>query len=125
MIDPNYLETANDEIMVIVQIETREAVANVDAILAVDGIDACYIGPFDLSLSYGNSQPKWDDPDYLAAFDTVLAAAAKAGKPAGMFATSATIGWAKEKGFVLNTIDDSDDFLKNGALDALKKFRGQ
>ncbi|MBN2239452.1 MAG: hypothetical protein JW712_06745 [Dehalococcoidales bacterium] len=124
MLDPDYMTTANDEVMVIVQIETREAVKNVDDILAIEGIDACYIGPFDLSLSYGNLQPKWDDPDYLAAFDTVLAAAEKAGKPAGMFATSETISWAKDKGFVLNTIDDCDAFLKNGALLAIETFRG-
>ncbi len=125
MLDPDYLATANDELMVIVQIETREAVRNVDEILAVDGIDACYIGPFDLSLSYGHVQPKWDDAEYLAAFDTVLEAARRAGKPAGMFATSDTIGWAKEKGFILNTIDDSDAFLLKGAALALAKFRNR
>ena len=124
LFDPDYIYTANDEIMVIVQIETREAVNNVDEILAVDGIDACYIGPFDLSLSYGLVLPKWDDVEYLAAFDRVLEAANKAGKPAGMFAVSDNIQWAKEKGFVLNTVDDADAFLKKGAALALEKFRG-
>ena len=123
LFDPDYMYTANDEVMVIVQIETREAVNNVDEILAVDGVDACYVGPFDLSLSYGFVQPKWDDPEYLAAFDRVLEAADKAGKPAGMFAVSDNIQWAKKKGFVLNTIDDSDAFLKKGATLALEKFR--
>ncbi len=122
--DPDYMRTANDEILVIVQIETREAVDNVDEILAVDGIDACYIGPFDLAMSYGLGPPKWDDPEYLAAFDRVLGAANKAGKPAGMFATSANIQWAVEKGFVLNTVDDADSFLKRGANMALEEFRG-
>ena len=122
--DPNYLRTANDEILVIVQIETREAVDNVDEILVVDGIDACYIGPFDLAMSYGLGLPKWDDPEYLAAFDRVLEAADKAGKPAGIFATSANIQWAMEKGFVLNTVDDADAFLRRGASLALEKFRG-
>ncbi|MFC2039158.1 HpcH/HpaI aldolase/citrate lyase family protein, partial [Chloroflexota bacterium] len=124
LFDPDYMTTANKEVMVIVQIETREAVKNVDEILAVEGVDACYIGPFDLSLSYGFVQPNWQDADYLAAFDTVLAAAKKAGKPAGMFAVSENIKWAKEKGFVLNTIDDCDAFLKKGANLALDLFRG-
>lgn len=125
LVNPDYMETANREIMVIVQIETREAIGNVDEILAVEGIDACYIGPFDLSLSYGNLQPDWSDADYLAAFDTVLAAAKKAGKPAGMFATSENIQWAQEKGFVLNTVDDCDAFLRKGAELALEAFRGR
>lgn len=123
LFDSVYMQTANDEIMVIVQIETREAVKNVDEILSVEGVDACYIGPYDLSLSYGHLQPDWNDPDYLAAFDTVLEAARKAGKPAGMFATSDNIRWAKEKGFTLNTVDDCDAFLRKGAGLALEKFR--
>ena len=60
LFDPDYLQTANDEILVIVQIETKEAVSNVDDILSVEGIDACFIGPYDLSLSFGLSSPKWD-----------------------------------------------------------------
>jgi 2-keto-3-deoxy-L-rhamnonate aldolase RhmA len=124
LFDPDYMQTANKEIMIIVQIETREAVRNVYEILAVEGIDACYIGPYDLSLSYGHKlQPKWDDAEYLAAFDTVLEAAARAGKPAGMFATSENIRWAKKKGFTLNTVDDSDAFLQKGAKLALEEFR--
>jgi 2-keto-3-deoxy-L-rhamnonate aldolase RhmA len=123
LFDPDYMYTANDEIMVIVQIETREAVKNVDEILAVDGVDACYVGPFDLSLSYGAVLPEWDNPEYLAAFDRVLEAARKAGKPAGMFATSDNIQWAKKKGFVLNTVDDCDIFMKRGAQFALDTFR--
>ncbi len=124
MLDPDYMQTANDEIMIIVQIETRDAVKNIDEILSVDGIDACYIGPNDLCLSYGNIPPHWDNPEYLEAFDTVLEAADKARKPAGIFASSENIHWAKEKGFTLNTVDDSDTFMKNGAESALKAFRG-
>ena len=74
-------------------------------------------------LSYGNPQPVWDDKEYLAAFDRVLEAAKKAGKPAGMFAVSDNILWAKQKGFVLNTVDDADAFLKKGASLAVEKFR--
>jgi 2-dehydro-3-deoxyglucarate aldolase len=123
LFDPDYVYTANNEIMVIVQIETRQAVNNVDEILSVDGVDACYIGPFDLSFSYGLALPDWNNAEYLAAFDRVLEAAGKAGKPAGMFAVSDNIHWAKEKGFILNTIDDADAFLKKGASLALEKFR--
>lgn len=43
-----YLEQANDAILTILQIETREALESVDEIAAVEGVDALFIGPFDL-----------------------------------------------------------------------------
>ena len=123
LFDPDYLQTANDEILVIVQIETRKAVSNVDDILSVEGIDACFIGPYDLAMSFGLGSPKWDDPEYAGAFDRVLEAANKVGKPAGIFTTHENIRWAVEKGFILNTVDDADIFLRRGATLALNKAR--
>ncbi len=124
LFDPDYPKTANDEILVVVQIETRKAVSNIDDILSVKGIDACYIGPWDLALSFGFYGPQWDNPQYIEAFDKVVAAAKKWGKPAGMFAVQETIQWAIEKGFTLNTVDDDDSFLMRGASIALEKARG-
>ncbi len=48
-----YVEAANRESLIVVHIETQEAVANLEAIAAVDGIDVIFIGPTDLSQSYG------------------------------------------------------------------------
>ncbi|NQT59869.1 MAG: 2,4-dihydroxyhept-2-ene-1,7-dioic acid aldolase [Bacteroidetes bacterium] len=48
-----YAETANEDILVIVMIETRQAVENVEKIVAVPGVDGVLIGPYDLSGSYG------------------------------------------------------------------------
>jgi len=50
---PNYLTEANDQICLLVQVETRSAMDNLDAILAVDGVDGVFIGPSDLSASLG------------------------------------------------------------------------
>ncbi len=50
---PNYLQRADDEMCVLVQIETREGVANLDEILAVEGVDGVFIGPADLSADMG------------------------------------------------------------------------
>ncbi len=131
LFDPDYAKTANDEILVVVQIETTKAVSNIDDILSVKGIDACYIGPFDLSQSFGccppqfgNSQFELANPQYMDAFDKVVAAAKKWGKPAGMFASQENIQWAIEKGFTLNTVGDADSFLMQGAKIALEKARG-
>ncbi len=64
---------ANDEILLVVQIEHIEAVRNIDAILSVPGIDSAFIGPYDLTASMGITG-QFDHPDYLAARDTILKA---------------------------------------------------
>jgi len=120
---PDYITSANDAILVAVQIETATAIKNIDEILAVDGIDTVYIGPTDLSMSMFGVPPKWDEPKYLEAFDTVLKAAKKAGKPAGMYATSDNIEWAIEKGFKFNSVDSDDSFVMRGAITALRRAR--
>lgn len=77
---------ANRETFLILQIETPEAVANVDAIAATPGVDGLFIGPGDLSLRLGTGID-WTNPKLLAAEDKVAAAAAKHGiawgRPAG------------------------------------------
>ena len=131
LFDSDYFETANDEILVIVQIETKKAVRNIDDILSVKGIDACYIGPFDLSISFGcfppqltNPQYRIANPQYVDAFDKVVTAAKKWNKPAGMWTSAEIIQWAIEKGFTLNTVGGADSFLMEGAKLTLEKARG-
>lgn len=51
-----YLSTANDETLAIAMIETREALDNLDAILAVPGIDGIFVGPSDLSLTFSDGE---------------------------------------------------------------------
>jgi len=121
LLDPTYAQTANEELLIIAQIETREAVDNLDEILSVDGIDACYIGAFDLAISYGLTFPDLKNPEYLNAFDKVLAAAEKWKKPSGMYTFSNNVQWAIEKGFTLITVDSADTFLMRGARAAFKK----
>jgi len=116
-----YIETANDTLLVAVQIETATAVENIADILAVEGVDVVYIGPVDLAMSMFGVPAKWDDPTYLKAFDTVIEAANKAGKPAGMFCNSGNIAWAIEKGFRFNSVDNDDGFMMAGARAALNK----
>lgn len=119
----DYIATANESLLVAVQIETATAVKNIADILAVDGVDVAYIGPVDLSMNMFGVPGKWDDPVYLQAFDTVLEAAAKAGKPAGMYCGSGNIEWAIEKGFKFNSVDSDDAFLLTAARAALVKAR--
>jgi 2-keto-3-deoxy-L-rhamnonate aldolase RhmA len=120
MLDPDYYATANQEMLVAVQIETDQAIKNLDEILSVPGVDACYIGPYDLSSNMGlGIPPQWDEPHYLAAIDKTLKAAQKHHLPAGFFATRENIEWVVKKGFKFNTVGDADAFLVRGAQEAL------
>lgn len=123
LINDDYIMTANANLLTIVQIETATAVKNINDILAVEGVDAVYVGPVDLSMSMFGVPAKWEDTTYTAAIETVVNAAKKAGKPAGIYATSRNIEWAIEKGFTLPSIDSAESFLIMGARTALKKAK--
>ena len=123
LFDPDYIKTANDEILVIVQIETQTAVSNIDDILSVKGVDACCVGPQDLSISFGFQCPQWDNPQYMESFDKVLAAARKWEKTAGVVIPQERTPWAIEKGFKLLSVGGDIGFLMKGARALLKEAR--
>jgi len=80
---PGYLTKANDEICVLVQVETRSALSEIEAIAAVDGIDGVFIGPSDLAASLGHvGNPQ--HPEVQAAIKDAVTRLKKVGKPAGM-----------------------------------------
>lgn len=78
-----YGRTADERLLLIVQIESAKAVANIDAIAAVDGIDGLYIGPNDLSGSVGAFRD-WEKPAFTSAIAAAFAGIRRAGKPAGI-----------------------------------------
>lgn len=78
----DYVAWLETEAVVVVQIEHRAAVANIDSILAVEGVDAFIIGPYDLSCSLGVSG-ELGHPSVLDAVAAIRAAGAKAKKPGG------------------------------------------
>jgi 2-keto-3-deoxy-L-rhamnonate aldolase RhmA len=73
----------NEDVLVTVQIEHIEAIRNIDSILAVEGVDAAFIGPYDLSGSMGLTGQIYH-PDVIAACNQMLAACKKHGKAAGI-----------------------------------------
>lgn len=80
---PDYLATANDEIFVMVQLESRRGLEALDAILRIDGIDGVFIGPSDLAADMGYlGQPA--HPQVKAAVLDALARARAAGRAAGV-----------------------------------------
>lgn len=76
----DYEQHANENILTFAMIETGKAVEQIDRIVAVPGLDAVYVGPGDLSLSMGlHKRLDNDEPEFLAALDTILAACARRG----------------------------------------------
>jgi 4-hydroxy-2-oxoheptanedioate aldolase len=80
---PGYLKKANDEICLIVQVETANAMNNLDAILAVEGVDGVFIGPSDLSASMGYIGDA-GNPVVVETINTGLNKIRAAGKYAGL-----------------------------------------
>ncbi len=80
---PQYLHTANEQMCVLIQIETPKGVEALDDILAVDGVDGVFIGPSDLSASMGHiGNPA--HPDVQAVIEESIAKIVAAGKAPGI-----------------------------------------
>ena len=84
---PEYLASANERIVVAVQVETTEGLANIDAIATVDGVDVIFVGPGDLSVSIDAIGPKGADK-LNEAIRTIIAATIAHGRTAGIFCAS-------------------------------------
>jgi 2-keto-3-deoxy-L-rhamnonate aldolase RhmA len=80
-----YLAAANDETLVIPMIETREAVEEIEPILAVPGLDAVFFGPADLSASYGHLG-QWEGPGVAERIQGIVGRAAASRMAAGVLA---------------------------------------
>lgn len=122
----SYQKTANDEILVIPMIETKTAIENIQSILDVPGIDGIYIGPSDLSFSYGK-EPKLDveDSEILGIYEMLLKECGKRGISAGLHNGSPTYANRMIKmGFKLVTISNEVGLMVNAAKSAVKEARG-
>lgn len=86
----DYLERANHEVCLLVQVETIDAIARLEAIAQVDGVDGIFIGPADLAASMGYlGQPT--HADVRAVIDGAIRTIARIGKPAGILCTDETL----------------------------------
>lgn len=120
-----YMRKANDENILMVQIESPVAVERIDDLLAVEGIDAAFVGPNDLSQSMG-IMGQTDDPRFIAAIDRVIAAAKRRRKFSGihMMSAEALEPWIA-KGMTLNFWANEIVMMMNAARAGLAKLRKQ
>ena len=114
----DYRQWVEDNLAVVVQIETAEAVDNLSDIVAVPGIDACYIGTSDLMLSFGLSE-MGPDTEHEKVVQQVLAVCRDAGMPCGAWCnTGAEVARRIAEGFqFLNCGGDAGHMRAGAAAD--------
>jgi 4-hydroxy-2-oxoheptanedioate aldolase len=121
----DYPQQANDTVVSFAMIETAQALDNLDAILSVEGLDAVYIGPSDLSLALG-CRPVFDDvdPPVAQAIDHILARARAHGVVAGVHNGVPDVALARiAKGFRFVTVSSDARLMAAGAQQIIARMR--
>ena len=118
-----YVATANDDVVVIVQAEHKTAVENIESIVRVPGVDCVLLGPYDLSASYGKIG-QITDPEVTAGIDAVTLACKTAGIPLGYFGVSAdAVKPYADQGYTLLVAGVDVLFLGGGARKMMKDLQ--
>lgn len=118
-----YLETANENILLSVQAESAEAVQNIESIVQVPGLDAVLVGPYDLSASMG-LPGQVDHPEVKAAIQRVADVCKGAGMPVGIFGmTTEAVKPYLEQGFRFIVTGVDTVLLGNAARQLLQNLR--
>jgi 2-keto-3-deoxy-L-rhamnonate aldolase RhmA len=118
----DYLATANDQTIVLIMIETAGALAELDQILKIPGLDGLVVGPTDLSMSLGYNGDH-NQPVVQQAISIIAAKARAAGMPFGTGRPADDqFEWA-QRGARLLAMGDDEMFIQQGAVRALEAFK--
>ena len=121
---PAVAARVNESLLGVIQVESPEAVAAADDLAAIDGVDVLFVGPADLSHSMG-MPGRFDDPDFTAALDRVVAACRRHGKVAGiLLRDGASVAASHARGFTFLGVGSDVSFVITGArreLDAARE----
>lgn len=119
-----YMPRANDETLLMCQIESRRGVENIEAILAVEGIDVGFIGPNDMTQDYG-ILGQFEHPDIVTAFERVIATARANGKWSGVhFGSAAPLAPWLSRGMQINMCGSDNGLLALGAAAMRRQLEG-
>lgn len=120
---PSKLRRANEESLVIVQVETAAAIDNLEAMLSVPGVDVAWVGHFDLTVSMG-IPGQFDHPRFLAAIDKVVEVGARHGVTAGVMGGSVAMArdWMA-RGYRAIAYSGDVWLLQNALRDGLRQLR--
>lgn len=120
-----YLKNANEDILILVQIETVEALNNIDEILSTPGVDGFFIGPNDLSFSLGIPR-QFTHPKYIEALKKTLEAAERNKVAPGIHGLSTEDAVEKIKmGFRFVAIASDISFLIDGFKNCISKIKSE
>ncbi len=120
---PTYYAECNDEILVACQIETAEALDNVEEIAAVPGVDMLFIGPSDLSANLGLFG-RTDEPSFRAAVDSICSAARAADVAIGYYASDPQdVLRCIEEGMTFVSLANDVRFLAGAAEEDYRRVR--
>lgn len=116
---PDYDKRANEQIFLAVQIESKRAAENAEEIMAVDGVDGCFIGPGDLAKTMGVD---YGNQEHEAVILRVLAACGKTGKIPGIWAGGGSAQRRLEQGFLFLVVGGDSEFVTDQAQEVLRKL---
>ena len=118
-----YATRAEEELCLLVQVETAAALAEIEAIAAVDGVDGIFIGPADLAASMGHPGDT-GHPEVVAAIEDAIARIGRAGKPAGILSLDpAFVRRCIGLGTIFTAVDVDANILLKGAAEIACKFK--
>ena len=119
---PDYVQRAEEELCLLVQVETAEALAQIEAIAAVDGVDGLFIGPSDLAASMGHPGNA-RHPEVVAAIDDAIRRIVATGKAAGILTLDpAYARHCLELGTRFTAVGVDMALLRGAASDLAKAF---
>jgi 4-hydroxy-2-oxoheptanedioate aldolase len=119
----DYVATADEQICLIVQIESQLGIANAEAIVTTEGVDGVLIGPADLAADMGHTGNS-GHPDVMAAVDGLIRKIVGFGKPAGIMTTDpAMIRLARDAGACFIAVGSDVGLLAKGAANLLAESK--
>lgn len=120
-----YYAHAHERLLTVIQIETPEAVANIDAIAAVDGADVLFVGPTDLSYNMG-IRDQLESPRFIETLQKVSDAAKKHGKAAGILVhNNALVPKVRDLGYTFVALGSDGGSVRAGLLSIVATLRAK
>ena len=120
---PDYYESANDLVVGVPMIETRQALAEIESIIALPGLDAIYVGPNDLSLSLGQPPGPDNGGSYQAAYLSIAKSCAARGIVAGIHGTAELAPKHVGNGYRMVTVSGDLSLLRRAASQDLEQAK--
>lgn len=119
---PEYLRRSNEQTLTIIQIESKEALDNLDEIFSVPGIDMAFVGPVDLAISMGlDPLPENDHPEFKKALKKIQKAAKEHNLPLGIYSSSGKAAAERiRQGFLLVNVGHDALLLQKAVLAELE-----